>query len=446
MGGGMATARPRSMFSEYAQNAGDIAARQREIGLKLRENIVGVIDGMNRAIEDAIDELDQGFLRPPLHASVANNVEVIVSMLIEQRDVTELPPVPAATAYAVILARNNVSGSALRRAYHIGSDHLLSHMFDLVNDLDCDPAEKLRLFHYLAGWTYKYVDAITRTVMAAYDQEVHRSRADAAHTAATYIDRVLGGRDLDPVEFRMATGYRLAQVHVGGLMWIADTGAAADQTEILTSLAHRIAERTGSSTIPLTTAIDRTSVRVWFGRQDNLTPITADQIRATVDTVIGARVALGSPAAGPAGFRATMIQAEQIKIIPRVSRADGAHVVAYADEAIPMVALTAADIDSTRRWVRQVLGNLALDNEAAERQRATLQTYFNCAGNTTETAKQLVMHRNSVKYRLDRAQEELGHSLLERTLETRIALKICQVLGSIVLTASNERDARALGA
>src|SRR5690606_27462 len=94
-GGGMATARPRSMFSEYAQNAGDIAARQREIGLKLRENIVGVIDGMNRAIEDAIDELDQGFLRPPLHASVANNVEVIVTMLIEQRDVTELPPVPA---------------------------------------------------------------------------------------------------------------------------------------------------------------------------------------------------------------------------------------------------------------------------------------------------------------------------------------------------------------
>lgn len=430
----MDPARPRSMFTEYAENADATAARQRDIGLKLRENLDGVVDGMNRAIEDAIDELDQGFVRPPLHASVANNVEVIVSMLIEQRDATELPPVPAATNYAVILARNNVSGSALRRAYHIGSDHLLSHMFDLVNDLDCDPGEKLRLFHYLAGWLYKYVDAITRTVMAAYDQELYRSRADTAHTAAAYVDRVLSKQDMDPHEFRTATGYRLDQVHVGGLMWIADTGAAADQTEILTSLAHRIVERTGGSTIPLTTAIDRTSVRVWFGRNKNVAPITADEIMATVDTVVGARVALGSPAPGPAGFRTTMTQAEQIRIIPRVSQAFGAHVVSYVDEAIPMIALSATDIDSTQEWVRQVLGRLALDSESAERQRATLQAYFGCAGNITETARALVMHRNSVKYRLDRAQEELGHGLLERTLETRIALKIADVLGAIVLT------------
>jgi hypothetical protein len=426
------------MFSQHAENADAIAARQRDIGLKLRENIGGVIDGMNRAIEEAIDELDQGFVRSPLHASVANNVEVIVMMLIEQRDAADLPPVPAATNYAVVLARNNVSGSALRRAYHIGSDHLLSHMFDMVNDLDCDPGEKLRLFHYLAGWLYKYVDAITRTVMAAYDQELHRSRSGAAHTAATYVDRVLNNQDMDSNEFRTATGYRLDQAHVGGLMWIADTGAAADQTEILTSLAHRIAERTGGSTIPLTTAIDRTSVWVWFGRKDRQDPITADQIMATVDTVVGARVALGSPAQSAAGFRTTMAQAEQIEIIPRVSQAPGAHVVSYADEAIPMVALSAADIDSTQHWVRQVLGKLALDSESAERQRATLQAYFSCAENITETAKALVMHRNSVKYRLDRIEEELGHSLLERTLEKRIALKICQVLGTIVLSGSRE--------
>jgi hypothetical protein len=424
------------MFSEYAENADAIAARQRDIGLKLRESIDGVIGGMNRAIEDAIDELDQGFVRSSLHASVANNVEVIVTMLIEQRDATELPPVPAATNYAVILAQNNISGSALRRAYHIGSDHLLSHMFDLINDLDCGPAEKLRLFHYLAGWLYKYVDEITRTVMAAYDQALRRSRADAAHTSATYVDRVLSDHDMDPDEFRRATGYRLAQVHVGGLMWIADTGAAADQTEILTSLAHRIAERTGGSTIPLTTAIDRTSVRVWLGRENSQEPITADQIMPTVDTVVGARVALGSPAPGPAGFRTTMTQAGQIKSIPRVSRAPGAHVVSYADEAIPMVALTSADIDATRHWVQQVLGKLAVDSESAQRHRATLQAYFGCAGNSTETAKELVMHRNSVKYRLDRAQEQLGRSLLEQGLETRIALRICQVLGTIVLTAS----------
>ncbi|WP_375000706.1 PucR family transcriptional regulator [Aeromicrobium sp. CTD01-1L150] len=433
----MDPARPRSMFTEYARGTQDVSARTQLVGRRLRESIDEVIDGMNRAIESAIDELDQDVVRIPLHASVANNVEVIVTMLIEQRDVTELPPVPAATAYAVALARNNVSAAALRRAYHIGSDHLLAHIFDVVQDLDCGSAEKLRLFHYLAGWTYKYVDAITRTVMSAYEQELRASRANVAHTAAASVERVLNEHDVDLAEFRTATGYELAQVHVGGLMWIGDTGAAADQIEILTSLAHRLGERIGSSTVPLVTAIDRTSVRVWFGRKNDPTPITAEQMVTTVDTMVGARVALGSPARGPSGFRATAQQAEQIAIIPQVSRAVGAHVVSHADEAIPMIALAAADIEATRRWVLQVLGPLAAPSEAGERQRATLRAYFDSGGNITETAKSLVMHRNSVKYRLDRAQQELGRTLHDRTLDTRIALSMCRTLGTAVLTPAD---------
>ena len=434
----MDPARPRSMFNEYAQTSGDISGRTQLVGLKLLQNIDEVIDGMNRAIEDAIDELDHEFVRRSLHASVANNVEVIVSMLVEQRDVAELPPVPAATEYAVALAQNNVPSAALRRAYHIGSDHLLAHMFDVVQDIDCGSAEKLRLFHYLAGWTYKYIDAITRTVITAYDHELRTSKATVAQTAAAYVERVLDGHDMDWTQFRTATGYELDQVHVGGLMWIADTGPAADQTDILTLLAHRIGERIDSSTIPLVTANDRTSVRVWFGRKNSLTPVTAEQVTATVRAVAGARLAIGSPAQGSIGFRATLKQAEQIRIIPSVSNADGALVASHADEAIPVIALTAADIESTRHWVSEVLGNLAASSEAAERQRATLRAYFQSSGNISETAKGLVMHRNSVRYRLDRAQEELGHTVHERTLETRMALHVCQVLGSVVLTPAGQ--------
>lgn len=434
----MDAARPRSMFNEHVQNSQEISARTRLVGLKLREDIDEVIAGMNRAIEDAIDELDQEFVRLPLHASVANNVEVIVSMLIEQLDATDIPPVPAATDYAMALAQSNVSAAALRRAYHIGSDHLLAHMFDVVQGLDCDSAEKLRLFHHLAGWTYKYVDAITRMVMTAYDQELRSSRATVAHTAAAYVDRVLDDGDMDRVQFRTGTGYELDQVHVGGLMWMADTGPAADQTEILTALAHSIGERIGSSTIPLVTAIDRTSVRVWFSRKSSVTPISADQITTTVRVVEGARIALGSPARGATGFRATLRQAEKIKIIPSVSRADGAIVVSHADEAIPVIALTAADLESTRHWVGRTLGHLAAPGEGAERQRATLRAYFQSSGNITETAKKLVMHRNSVKYRLDRAQDDLGHAVHERTLETRMALHVCQVLGSVVFTPQGD--------
>lgn len=56
----------------------------------------------------------------------------------------------------------------------------------------------------------------------------------------------------------------------------------------------------------------------------------------------------------------------------------------------------------------------------------TLEGFFRCNGNLSETARAMHLHRNSLLYRLDRIQEILGHSLedAELRLSLQIALKI----------------------
>ncbi len=56
----------------------------------------------------------------------------------------------------------------------------------------------------------------------------------------------------------------------------------------------------------------------------------------------------------------------------------------------------------------------------------TLEGFFRCNGNLSETARTMHFHRNSLLYRLGRIEEILGHSLEdpEFRLSLQIALKI----------------------
>lgn|SRR5690625_2855290 len=438
----MDSAKPRSMFSQHHKDSRRVAEQTRLIGLRLQENVGQIIDGMNQAIEDAIDELNDDHTRQQLHASVANNVEVIVDMLVRQKDADNLPAVPDAIRYAVVLAQQGVSGSALRRAYHVGSDHLLAHVFDQVQNLDAESQEQLQLFHYLAGWTYKYVDEITRAVMAAYEEYLRDSHEREARTAATYVNQVLNRQDVDPEEFRTATGYALNANHVACVMWIEDTGAASDQTGMLNDVAQHLNRHIGSSRSPLVTVIDRISTRVWFARSHREAPMNSEQVAALTDNVPGLRIAFGAPQQGAHGFCDSLAQAEQVAVIARTSTARHSRVVSYADEGMPVIALLAENIDTARQWVSSTLGALAHDTEHAALQRETLRVFLETGESYAQTAERLFMHRNSIKYRLTRAEDSLGRPSGTKRLDTHLALALCHSLGSIVLTPSKASPRR----
>lgn len=82
-------------------------------------------------------------------------------------------------------------------------------------------------------------------------------------------------------------------------------------------------------------------------------------------------------------------------------------------------------------FYQETLGPLLdIDNRSNQALLETLEAFFHCNGNLSETARSMHLHRNSLLYRLSRIEEALGRSLedAELRLSLQIALKIRVIL------------------
>ena len=93
-----------------------------------------------------------------------------------------------------------------------------------------------------------------------------------------------------------------------------------------------------------------------------------------------------------------------------------------------------SDLARDREWMREVLGPLAVDDEAHGRLRASVGAFLETGGSLSAAADRLGCHKNTVQYRIRRAEEMLGHSTRERRVDLELALQACRWLRSAVLT------------
>jgi DNA-binding PucR family transcriptional regulator len=84
--------------------------------------------------------------------------------------------------------------------------------------------------------------------------------------------------------------------------------------------------------------------------------------------------------------------------------------------------------------VADTLGGLAADDPQRARLRETLRVFLAAGGSYTTAAEQLTMHKNSVRYRVGRAEQERGRPLTEGRIDLELALMACRWLGRAVLT------------
>lgn len=428
------------------QNLERLRELTRKIGERLQRETDAISHGMTAEIAAAVGELDDRAMRDALHSSVTDNVEVMIDQLAYTKEVPDLPSMPYAHRYAEELAREDVPESALRRAYHVGSHYLLARIFDQVQEIDCPPHEQPPLYRHLAGWLYQYIDAITRQVIATYQEEKRSSHERAARTIFTWVNRVLQAEDVSPIDFASATGHRLDQVHVGCRVWIEDPADPADPAEhvpVLSRVIDLVGVQLGCGQEPLVVDTGRREADVWFGRGRNSSAVDAGVIDSIARAAHGARIAFGAPGKGAEGFRRTRSQAHQAARIAHVATGTGSHVLSYAQEGIPVIARLTDDLAATRRWVWEVLGDLAEDSEKSARQRETVRVFLESAFSYSATASQLLLHRNTIRYRLHKAEEQLQRGVTDKPLDTQLALALCRVLGSVVLVPERPAVPRA---
>ena len=80
-------------------------------------------------------------------------------------------------------------------------------------------------------------------------------------------------------------------------------------------------------------------------------------------------------------------------------------------------------------WAQRVLDGLMGDDDSSARLRDTLLTFLDAQGSYTDAAARMHVHKNTVHYRIRKAEEILGRSVAHNRLETELALTICAQLG-----------------
>ena len=96
--------------------------------------------------------------------------------------------------------------------------------------------------------------------------------------------------------------------------------------------------------------------------------------------------------------------------------------------------------DLLRAWVLTTLGQLATDDEHHARLRETLLVFLDTGGSYKATAERLMLHKNSVQYRIRRAEESLGRPVADHRHDVELALQASRWLGSSVLQPAAGRN------
>src|SRR6202042_1037235 len=107
---------------------------------------------------------------------------------------------------------------------------------------------------------------------------------------------------------------------------------------------------------------------------------------------------------------------------------------AVAFSQVAPVAMMLGSTDLLRAWVRSTLGGLATDDEHYARLRDTLLVFLQTGGSYKTTAERLVLHKNTVQYRIRKAEESLGRAVSENRHDVELALKAGFWLGAAVLS------------
>jgi hypothetical protein len=370
-----------------------------------------------------------------LEASVGENVATVLHVLQHGIELDNVHAPAAAQEYARRLAQRGVAIAALLRAYRIGSarfqDWCLAELGRRADDASVIIAAGLRI----AGTTADYIDRVSEEVVSAYESEKENWLRNRSVARAARVRALLTGEQADVEASEAILGYRLRQCHVGVVCWAAAM-AGGEALARLEQATAAVAARAGCAGRPVFLPQDESSAWAWLplGARDSFAAGPASAGSAGGDA--GVRFAFGAAAPGVSGFRRTHQQALSAHAVALAAGPSGQLVTSFGEVA--PLALMSGSIELLRAWVIETLGPLADDDDHHARLRDTLHVFLAEQGSYKATAERLTVHKNTVQYRIRKAEECLGRPVGNDRLQVELALLASGWLGAAVLRPAAE--------
>jgi DNA-binding PucR family transcriptional regulator len=398
------------------------------IARELEPRLSAITGEMVNQFSDLIPALrtDDEDVRELMAASTHANVATVLDMMAHDIPLEEVEVPAAAGHFARRLAQREVPVEALLRAYRLGESMFVQWWLRLVERHQPNPEVLLVATRRLTALTSGYIDKISDLLVQIYSEERAGWVRRVAATRAAQVRAVLVAEDLELNTAEALTGHRMQGVHLAMVAWTVP-GERRRSAESAIGAIGRAA-----GLVPLAVLADEHTLWAW---------VTAPSVEPRLDGCVlrqelsaeggGVRVAVGAPASGLAGFRASHADALSAQRVASLHGDGAPEVVEYTEVA--QSAFLARDPRAARRWVADVLGRLAAGDEAMAELRHTMLCYLRAGSSLTEAASELHLHKNTVRYRLRKAEDILGRPIGQRRLDTEVALRACDQLGGAVL-------------
>ncbi len=397
--------------------------------VELAERACEISDAVVAYISERLPELlDNAEALEANRASTEASIRDFAQVLQSGADPVHAARLGSATlAYARDGAQHGVALTILLRSYRLGHAATAQHLNAILANHAANAEELNRATDLCSAWMFAYVDTTLCLAEDIYTTERERWLRSAAASQAETISTLLSGQPIDIDVASRRLRHEVRRVHVAAIAWLDTHEEGRNTLALLEAAIRDIAAAIGNHR-PLIQPLGTLSVAAWISTNSDVPSRVLDELRFRTANAPGVRVAIGEPARGIAGFRATHFEALQAQRIARlVGRREGS-ITRYHD--IALRALATANLDQARAFVARELGPLASRDDTTRRLAATVRAYLDENGSRGRTAKRLSIHENTVAYRLRQAEELLGRSVEKRTLELRVALALVDLIGN----------------
>ncbi|MEU1344753.1 helix-turn-helix domain-containing protein [Streptomyces sp. NPDC005827] len=280
-------------------------------------------------------------------------------------------------------------------------------------------AEQLELVFTIL---FEFANSFHAAITDFYLAEERRWLASTHARRDEMVRSILAGEEVSTETASRVLAYDLAGSSHVGMVFRRSTTASGNAAPLREAAVSAL--RGLGATAHLVMVVDRTEVWAWAAVTSQSAPV-ADAVTECPDVL----VALGRPHPGLRGFAASHAEAQAAARVAEstIHAVSGGRVVDYHD--VRLVALLTAEPGDALSFMQDELGRLGDSGETPRVLRETLRAYLECNCRPQDAARTLFVAKNTVIYRVRRAEELLGHAVRIRQLELGVALRLAAVIG-----------------
>lgn len=264
-------------------------------------------------------------------------------------------------------------------------------------------------------WTRSsmWFDKSVEESVALYQEEVERIRQGDAARRLEVVRDVLAGIMADPREVSARLGGHAVSAHqTAVLLHTDDDIRIADLPQAAQVLSAALGLRQ-----PLVVHPGGRDLWAWISSAEAPDLLRLLECR---DWLAERRIVatVGAPAPGIDGFCSSHSEALATQRV--CLSGDDPEPITFFTEVELMTLV--GDSDAMRRFVHRTLGRLTSTDEQVARLRVTVRTLL-ATGSVDAAAKSLSVHKNTIRYRIERAEELMGKRVADSPTEIDMALR-----------------------